>query len=252
MPAVVNKIAVAAAFSRAASTYEHFAAFQRISGDHLLAQLGDVRPHVVLDAGCGTGWFSRHWQAHGAEVFGLDLSDAMLRQARAGHTARHYLAGDIESLPLQSGCVDLAWSNLAVQWCSNLRRGLAELYRVTRPGGHIAFTTLADGSLQELNQAWAAVDARRHGNRFLPETTIQDACAGWRYQLKRHHICQQWPDVLSAMRSLKGIGATHLHEGRASGVLTRRGLETLSAAWPRRDGQFLLSYQLITGVIERD
>lgn len=252
MPAVVNKTAVAAAFGRAAATYEHFAAFQRISGDHLLTQLGDVQPRHVLDAGCGTGWFSRHWQSRGAEVFGLDLSDAMLQRARAGNTARHYLAGDIESLPLQSGCVDLAWSNLAVQWCSSLRGGLAELYRVTRTGGLIAFTTLADGSLQELNQAWAAVDMHRHGNRFLPDTAIQDACAGWRYQLKRHQVCQQWPDVLSAMRSLKGIGATHLHEGRAAGVLTRKGLATLSAAWPQRDGQFLLSYQLITGVIERD
>lgn len=66
----------------------------------------------------------------------------MLVQARQKDAADHYLAGDIESLPLATATFDLAWSNLAVQWCGNLSTALRELYRVVRPGGVVAFTTL--------------------------------------------------------------------------------------------------------------
>ena len=54
----------------------------------------------------------------------------------------------------------------AVQWCSSLSQALNELYRVARPGGKVAFTTLLESSLPELNQAWKAVDEQPHANRF--------------------------------------------------------------------------------------
>lgn len=69
-------------------------------------------------------------------------------------------------LPLATATFDLAWSNLAVQWCGNLSTALRELYRVVRPKGVVAFTTLVQGSLPELHQAWQAVDERPHANRF--------------------------------------------------------------------------------------
>lgn len=90
---------------------------------------------------------SRHWRERHAQVTALDLSPPMLVQARQKDAADHYLAGDIESLPLATATFDLAWSNLAVQWCGNLSTALRELYRVVRPGGVVAFTTLVQGSL---------------------------------------------------------------------------------------------------------
>ncbi|HBX04888.1 MAG TPA: malonyl-ACP O-methyltransferase BioC, partial [Leclercia adecarboxylata] len=59
-------------------------------------------------------------------------------------------------------------------------------------------------------------------------------------------------DALSAMQSLKGIGATHLHAGRSSKPLTRGQLHQLAQAWPQQAGKFPLSYQLFHGIIERD
>ncbi|MBN0749564.1 methyltransferase domain-containing protein, partial [Pseudomonas aeruginosa] len=70
-----------------------------------------------------------------------------------------------KALPLPDACVDLAWSNLAVQWCDDLRAAIGELYRVARPGGRVAFSTLLADSLPELNQAWQAIDDRPHANR---------------------------------------------------------------------------------------
>ena len=228
----VNKQAVAAAFGRAASGYTQHDELQRRSADLLQRQLARRDFAQVLDAGCGPGSMSRYWREAGSVVTALDLSAGMLAQAQRHDAAQHYLQGDIEALPLPDGCVDLAWSNLAVQWCDDLRAAIGELCRVVRPGGRVAFTTLLAGSLPELNQAWQAIDDRPHANRFLSEPAVRAA--------------------LSAMRSLKGIGATHLHQGRASSPLGRGKLRELQLAWPQQQGICPLTYYLFTGVIERD
>lgn len=252
MTRLVDKAAIAAAFGRAASTYDSHAELQRTSGDLLLRMLEGRQISNVLDAGCGTGWYSRAWREKGCHVTALDLSPAMLNHAALQGSADNYLEGDIEAINLTDQQVDLAWSNLAVQWCNDLRSGLSELYRVTRSGGCLAFTTLAAESLCELHTAWQVVDERSHANRFMTFEQIQDACEGWRYSLEIHEISQSYDSVLSAMQSLKGIGATHLHDGRKASLMTRQQLQKLSLAWPQKQGQFPLTWQLVCGVIERD
>lgn len=247
----VNKQAVAAAFGRAAQSYARHDELQRLSADCLLAQLGDINPARVIDAGCGPGAMSRYWRAQGCDVTALDLSPAMLAEARQQQSAARYVTGDIEALPLADATFSLAWSNLAVQWCDDLRQAVGELRRVTEPGGNIAFTTLADGSLPELNQAWRALDSLPHANRFLPATEIEQALRDWPLRCGIDTVTLWFADAASALRSLKGIGATHLHAGRQQG-LTRGKLQRLQEAWPQQQGKFPLTYQLFWGVITRD
>ncbi len=85
---------------------------------------------------------------------------------------------------------------------------------MARPGGKVAFTTLLESSLPELNQAWKAVDEQPHANRFLSHDQVTQALAGWRYRSTVQTITLNFSNAFSAMRSLKGIGATHLHAGR--------------------------------------
>lgn len=250
--ATVNKQAVAAAFGRAAGGYSQHDELQRRSAELLLRQLARRDFPRVLDAGCGPGGMSRRWREAGSVVTALDLSPGMLAEAQRNDAAQYYLLGDIEALPLPDACVDLAWSNLAVQWCDDLRAALGELYRVVRPGGRVAFSTLLADSLPELNQAWQAIDDRPHANRFLSEAAVRTALSGLRASGEVHQISLPFADALSAMRSLKGIGATHLHQGRASAPLGRGKLRELQLAWPQRQGVCPLTYSLFTGVIERD
>ncbi len=139
-----------------------------------------------------------------------------------------------------------------MQWCGNLSTALGELCRVVRPGGVVAFTTLAQGSLPELHQAWQAVDERPHVNRFLPSADIEQALKGFRYQHNMQPVTLWFDDALSAMRSLKGIVATHLHAGRDQRVLTRSQLQQLQLAWPQQQGRYPLTYYLFLGVITRE
>lgn len=250
--AAVDKQAVAAAFGRAATHYHQHDALQRLSARQLLSQLPpQAFPHV-LDAGCGPGSYSRYWRDRGSDVTALDLSGEMLQQAQRQQAADRYVQADIEDIPLPAGRFNLVWSNLAIQWCSDIQTALAQLYRQLCPCGTLAFTTLTAGSLPELNQAWRTVDNHPHANHFLAEEALHEALAKYRSRSVSTTLTLPFPDALSAMRSLKGIGATHLHQGRSSQPLTRGRLQQLQLAWPSQAGEYPLTYHLFTGVITRD
>ena len=106
----VNKQAVASAFSRAAGSYAA-AALQRDVGERLLG-MGSAHPgERLLDAGCGTGYFSRLWRERGKQVTALDLAPGMLDVARQRQAAHHYLLGDIERVPLPDAAMDICFSS---------------------------------------------------------------------------------------------------------------------------------------------
>ncbi|EMH4161960.1 malonyl-ACP O-methyltransferase BioC [Pluralibacter gergoviae] len=250
--AQVNKAAVAAAFGRAASGYHRYDELQRLSAAALLDCLPQRTFAQVLDAGCGPGSMSRYWREKGSRVTGLDLSAPMLARAAELRAADEYVQGDIEAMPLADGQFDLAWSNLAVQWCQSLPAAVGELSRVVRPGGAVAFSTVAADSLPELHQAWRVIDPHPRANRFLSVEAITRALADYPLRQQLYTFCVEYDDALSAMRSLKGVGATHLHAGRPAQTLTRGQLQQLQLAWPKRQGRCTLTWHIFTGVIFRD
>lgn len=249
MPPVVNKLAVANAFGRAAQSYDQHAQLQRYCGDKLMSLTDADSCESVLDAGCGTGWFSQRWRERGKQVTALDLSAVMLAEARHRQAAHHYLHGDIDTLPLPNNAVDLCWSNLALQWCDDLAHALNQLCRVTRAKGKVLFSTLATDSLQEMRAAWQSLNNAPPVNDFLSVEQIRAAGADKNMQLVQHTVTLAFPDVITALRSLKGIGATYLHHGRRQNVITRQRLGELTRCWKCDKDGYLLSYQLVLGVI---
>lgn len=252
MTLTIDKRAVAAAFGRAASGYNQYAELQRLCGERLMALARTGSRLRVLDAGCGTGWFSQRWQQDGHRVTALDLSSAMLRQAAANRVADRYRQGDIEALPFADVHFDRCWSNLAVQWCTSLPQGLAELRRVTRPGGQVLFSLPLAGSLHQVAEAWTALEASPPLNALPGVEEVAHAGRGMALALHPLTLTLAYPDALSALRSLKGTGVTHLHRGRTGHLISRASLRRLDDAWPRDDRGCLLTWKLMLGVIERE
>jgi malonyl-CoA O-methyltransferase len=98
----------------------------------------------VLDAGCGSGRYMLHALDRGAaRVTGVDLSAEMLERAgRELGTRRHggvveLAQGNLESLPVPDAFADLTICGLTIGHLARLRPALAELRRVTRPGGTV-------------------------------------------------------------------------------------------------------------------
>lgn len=220
---------IAESFSRAAEHYDDAAQFQRQVADELLSCLPvSCRPRALLDVGCGTGYMASHLaRRFDATAIGLDLAPGMLAEARRRHgdLSIQWLTGNAERLPLAGRSLDLVTSNLALQWCG-LERFLAQAARVLRPHGWLAFTTLCEGSLSELREAWKTVDGGRHVNDFLPEATLRQwlASPGWRLQwFDLTTRCTWHDDLVETLRALKRVGANTVTGEPAPGGLAGRG-----------------------------
>ncbi|AIN47158.1 malonyl-ACP O-methyltransferase BioC [Candidatus Palibaumannia cicadellinicola] len=250
--AIRHKKGIARSFSRAAPHYDRYAAFQRDCGERLRSLMGPRHGKLFLDAGCGTGWFSRCWQRDGNSVIALDLSFAMLASAQQQNSADAYIIGDIEQLPLATAAVECVFSNLAVQWCENLPQVLAQFHRILRPGGVLAVSTLAQGSLDELEQAWRQVDNGMHINRFLPYLDIAAAFNPYNHQIVIEQKTLHYSQLIDLLREIQGVGASYLYQGRPSGLTSRTRFRALEEAWPKHSLGLPLSYQLVYGVLYRD
>ena len=101
----------------------------------LLNQLLTDFPAVgtVLEVGCGTGHFSRWFEARGLDVVGADLSMEMLAQSSrlAGPPC---VQGRAERLPFASGSVDLVVIITTLEFVDDPQLALAEACRVAHKG----------------------------------------------------------------------------------------------------------------------
>ena len=103
----------------------------------MLKALGDVSGKSVIDIGCGEGRFCQLLTELGAVVTGIDLTAALIEQARnVGSKRETYLVGDAEDLAgVADDAFDLAVSYIVLTDLLDYRRSIREAYRVLRPGG---------------------------------------------------------------------------------------------------------------------
>lgn len=100
---------------------------------------------AVLDVCCGTGVVAVTAARAGARVKGLDLAPALLDRAR--HNARlagvdvEFTEGDVEALPFADASFDAVVSQFGHMFGPRPDVTIAEMLRVLRPGGRIAFST---------------------------------------------------------------------------------------------------------------
>jgi ubiquinone/menaquinone biosynthesis C-methylase UbiE len=99
----------------------------------------------ALDVGCGTGVVAVTAARAGAQVTGLDLTPALLEKARenariAG-VSIDWREGDAESLPFGDGAFDIVLSQFGHIFAPRPEVAIAEMLRVLKPGGTIAFAT---------------------------------------------------------------------------------------------------------------
>jgi malonyl-CoA O-methyltransferase len=255
----LDRAGVRKAFDRASGDYEAAAVLQARVGDEVLQRLDffKLAPDVVLDLGAGTGRVTGELKRRyrRANVVAVDIAPGMLREAlRHMRLFRRFgrVCGDVRRLPFADASVDIAVSNLMLQWCDDLDTAFAEIRRVLKPGGLFAFTTFGPDTLKELRSAWMAVDDYSHVNTFIDMHDIGDALvrAGLTEPvLDVERMTLTYRDVLALMRDLKVIGAHNVTAGRPRGLTGRNALRGVEAAYEpaRRDGRIPATYEVVYG-----
>ena len=111
----------------------------------LVAFAGVAPNESVLDVGCGTGVVAVTAARVGARVNGIDLTPALLECAR--HNAAvarvevELTEGDVEAMPYADASFDVVLSQFGHMFGPRPEVTTAEMLRVLKPGGRIAFST---------------------------------------------------------------------------------------------------------------
>ena len=112
----------------------------------------------ICDMGCGPGQVARYLREGGAEVCGVDLSPAMIAEARRLHPAEiAFAVGDMLAL---NRVADGSYGGIAAFYSivnippASLTHALAELHRVLRNGGALLLSFHVGEEVKHLDEWW--------------------------------------------------------------------------------------------------
>jgi SAM-dependent methyltransferase len=100
-----------------------------------MRERADWAGRVLLDLGCGSGFWLPGYARDAREVIGVEPDDRLLPLARARDSRVRVLRGSAEHLPLEDASVDVVHARFAYFFPPGCDAGLAEVLRVLRPGG---------------------------------------------------------------------------------------------------------------------
>jgi ubiquinone/menaquinone biosynthesis C-methylase UbiE len=111
---------------------------------YILELIDDIRGKKVLDAGCGTGFYSLVLSEKGAKVLGVDSSQKMIKIAKEKASKKmldaKFLIEDVTDLRIEDGVFDVVLSTLVLMEVKELDKAVSELVRVTKNGGDIVIS----------------------------------------------------------------------------------------------------------------
>jgi demethylmenaquinone methyltransferase/2-methoxy-6-polyprenyl-1,4-benzoquinol methylase len=173
----------------------------------------------ALDLACGTGDIAYETARKGAHVVGLDVTERMIRLARAKHGAGdrvEFLVGDMMALPFPDASFDLVTTGYGIRNVPELEPALDEIARVLRPGGlflsldfnrpeSAVFRALYIGYLHVVGGALGWVLHRDPDTyRYIPATIVRYPGAPRVVVLLRERgfRCAEWKRVLGGLMAI--------------------------------------------------
>ncbi len=144
----------------------------------MLAAAGLRGDERVLDVGCGTGHTALAFAPHVAEVVGLDLTLAMLAQARKLAAERglanvRFERGDVERLPYPDATFDVVTSRYSAHHYPHPQVALAECARVLKPSGVLLLSDVAAPEAPASDTFLNAIELLRDPSHVRDHTPTQ-------------------------------------------------------------------------------
>jgi ubiquinone/menaquinone biosynthesis C-methylase UbiE len=188
---------------------------------------GRLRGAKVLDAGCGSGAQCEWLLREGAEVIGVDVSPAMIQQARLRCRDRgRFLVADLaRPLPVEAGSLDGVTCSLVLHYLRDWDVPLASFARALRPRGWVVISMdhpfaptmpgqqggYFDSELVADTWVKAGVEVTQHFWR-RPLAAVVDAFADAGFVIERiaephpsPELIRRFPDDLAPLTGIPGF-----------------------------------------------
>lgn len=124
---------------------------------HAMLDAAKIRPGMrVLDVACGGGNLAGLARERGADIVGLDASEALctVAQARVGGT---FISGEMEALPFADGSFDVVLIANGLQYAADRLQAARELKRVLKPQGVAVIGMWSESEKCEMAAVFSAV-----------------------------------------------------------------------------------------------
>ncbi|MEX2290747.1 MAG: demethylmenaquinone methyltransferase [Mycobacteriales bacterium] len=197
---------VAAMFDQVAARYDLTNSVLSLGQDRgwrrAVAQALDLTPgQRVLDLAAGTATSSAALARSGARVVGCDFSLGMLRVGkRAAHDGVELVAGDALALPFADASFDAVTIAFGLRNTRDIDLALAELRRVTRPGGRLVVCEFSHPTWPPLRTVYV-----EYLMRALPAVARRVSSDPEAYVYLAESI-RAWPAQAALARRLQGAG----------------------------------------------
>ena len=219
-------------FSRQAEQIESAPSFtDEDTFERIVRAVGATYQDTVLDVACGTGVVVFQLAKTAKRVVGLDLTGEMLQRARKqrheqGIANVRFVLGEAEALPFPDDRFDATVCRMSVHHFADPARVLAEMARVTRPGGRLVIADIVTADEAEQAELHNALERLRDPShvRMLGRDELLAEVAAQGLNVQRTEAWSkarrfgEWAEVLNAphrieplavvLRALAGAGRT--------------------------------------------
>jgi SAM-dependent methyltransferase len=230
----------------------------REAASRLVERLDEVRRSfpLALDLGAHGGVLAEALQGRGG-IETLVESDLSFAMACRGAGLR--VVADEEFLPFKPAGFDLVLSCLSLHWVNDLPGTMLQLRHALKPDGLLLVSLLGGDTLHELRRALLEAEAETAGGaspRVSPFTDVREAGAllqraGFALPvIDSDTIAVSYPDALTLMRDLRGMGETNALSERRRGFTRRtvllRAAERYQATFGDAAGRIPATFRIVT------
>ncbi|MEV4775758.1 ubiquinone/menaquinone biosynthesis methyltransferase [Microbacterium sp. LTA6] len=171
----------------------------------------------ILDLGAGTASSSASLARSGADVVAADFSPGMLAEAKRRHGSMRNLSfveADATNLPFGDAEFDAVTMSYALRNVNDPKKALAELLRVTKPGGRLVINEFSTPPGKLFRFAY-----RVYNDQVLPRVARVAGTNGEAYDYLNESI-REWPDQKKFSGWIREAGWTNVaYRNLAMGIV---------------------------------